>query len=229
MTMQKATQDNKDSMMNSKQFKIYTDGFYMYAHTLAVDTLGAFGVGSFTTQNGKLTEHSFYTSDGGLHDDSFDVLVKKTGDGYTQVINFPATPSGAAFILTENYKNVSQKLTSPLNGAWKMTKLTIHAVDGTPTVINDPVQYKFYESGHYIFGSTQMDSATKKNVSGIGYGSFTVSGADEIIETAINSSYRSAINAPVKLKLQFNDKDHYQQTIVWEDGSKMVEEYVRLK
>ena len=229
MTMQKATQDNKDSMMNSKQFKIYTDGFYMYAHTLPVDTLGAFGVGSFTTQNGKLTEHSFYTSDGGMHDDSYDVDVKKTGDGYTQVINFPATSSGAAFILTENYKNVSQKLTSPLNGAWKMTKLTIHAVDGTPTVINDPVQYKFYESGHYIFGSTQMDSATKKNVSGIGYGSFTVSGVDEIIETAIHSSYRSAINAPVKLKLQFNGKDHYQQTIVWEDGSKMVEEYVRLK
>jgi hypothetical protein len=110
-----------------------------------------------------------------------------------------------------------------------MTKLTLTATDGTPTVINDPVQYKLYQSGHFIFGSTQTDPSTKKTVSGIGYGSFTVNSPDEITETTINSSYHSNINTPIKLKLSFTGKDHYQQTIAWPDGSKMVEEYERLK
>ncbi|GAC1485260.1 MAG: hypothetical protein NVS1B13_11640 [Flavisolibacter sp.] len=51
----------------------------------------------------------------------------------------------------------------------------------------------------------------------------------EITETAINSSYHSSINTPIKLKLSFTGKDHYQQTIVWPDGSIRVEEYERLK
>ena len=229
MTMQKATQNNKDSLMDAKQFKIYTDGYYMYAHTLGVDTLGDYGVGTYTIQNGKLTEHSFYTSANGIHDDSYDVKIAKTPGGYTQVINFPADASGAAFILTESYKNMSKDLTFALDGAWKMTKITMTATDGTPTVINDPVQYKFYQSGYFIFGSTQTDPSTKKTVSGIGYGSFTVNSPDEITETAINSSYHSNINTPIKLKLSFTGKDHYQQTIVWPDGSKMTEEYERLK
>jgi len=229
MTMQKATQNKKDSAMYVKQFKIYTDGYYMYAHTLDVDTLGAYGVGTYSMQKGKLTENSFYTSANGAHSDSYDVKVQKTSSGYTQVINFPADASGTDFILTESYKNMSKNLTSALDGAWKMTKLTLIATDGTPTVIKDPVQYKFYQSGYFIFGSTQTDAATHKTISGIGYGSFTVNSPNEITETAINSSYSSNINTPIKLKLDFRGKDYYQQTIVWPDGSKMIEEYERLR
>ena len=229
MTMQKATQNKKDSVMYVKQFKIYTDGYYMYAHTLDVDTLGSYGVGTYSMQKGKLTENSFYTSANGWHSDSYDVKLQKTPGGYTQVIQFPGDASGTDFILTESYKNMSKNLSSALDGAWKMTKLTLVGKDGTPTVINDPVQYKFYQSGHFIFGSTQTDATTHKTISGIGYGSFTVNGPDEITETALNSSYHSSIDTPIKLKLSFTGKDHYQQNIVWPDGSKMVEEYERLK
>lgn len=229
MTLQKSTQNNKDSVMYVKQFKIYTDGYYMYAHTLDVDTLGDYGVGSYTMQKGKLTENSFYTSANGAHNDSYDVKVQNTPGGYTQVINFPGSPSGSGFILTESYKNMSKNLSSALDGAWKMKKLTLVATDGKLTVINDPVQYKFYQSGHFVFGSTQTDTATHKTISGIGYGSFKVNSPTEITETAINSSYPSNMNTPIKLDLSFTGKDHYQQTIVWPDGSKMIEEYDRLK
>jgi hypothetical protein len=201
----------------------------MYAHTLDVDTLGDYGVGTYSMQNGKLTENSFYTSANGAHDDSYDVKIQHTPGGYTQVINFPGDASGSDFILTESYKSMSTNLSSALDGAWKMKKLTLVATDGKPTVINDPVQYKFYQSGHFIFGSTQTDAITHKTVSGIGYGSFTVNSPTEITETAINSSYPSNMNTSIKLKLSFTGKDHYQQTIVWPDGSKMVEEYERLK
>lgn len=228
MTMQKARQNNKDSVMDGTQFKIYTDGYYMYAHPLSVDTLGAYGVGTYSMHNGKLTENSFYTSANGARNDSYDVKIDKTPAGYTQVINFPADASGSGFMLTESYKNMSKNITSALDGAWKMTKLSVIAVDGVTTVINDPVQYKFYQSGHFIFGSTQTDAATKKTISGIGYGSFIVNSPNEITETAINASYPSNINTPIRLKLSFNNKDHYQQTIVWPDGSKMIEEYERL-
>ena len=229
MTSQKATQNHKDSAMYVKQFKIYTDGYYMYAHTLDVDTLGDFGVGSYTMQKGKLTENSFYTSANGAHNDSYDVLVQKSPGGYTQVINFPGDASGSGFILTESYKDMSKNLSSALDGAWKMKKLTLVGTDGKFTVINDPVQYKFYQSGHFIFGSTQTDAATHKTTSGIGYGSFKVNSPTEITETALNSSYPANMNTPIKLDLNFTGKDHYQQTIVWPDGSKMIEEYDRLK
>lgn len=229
MTMQKATQNKKDSAMYVKQFKIYTDSYYMYAHTLDVDTLGAYGVGTYRMQNGKLTENSFYTSANGSHSDNYDVKIQKSPGGYTQVIKFPGDASGTDFMLTESYKNVSKNLVSALDGAWMMIKLTLVAKDGIPTVINDPVQYKFYQSGHFVFGSTQTDVATHKTISGIGYGSFSVNSPTEITETAINSSYPSSINTPIKLKLSFTGKDHYQQTIVWPDGSKVVEEYERLK
>ena len=229
MTMQKATQNKKDSVMYVKQFKIYTDGYYMYAHTLDVDTLGSYGVGTYSMKNGKLTENSFYTSANGSHNDSYDVEIQKTQGGYTQVIEFPGDASGTDFMLTESYKNESKKLVSALDGAWMMSKLTLVATNGTSTVIDNPVQYKFYQSGHFIFGSTQTDAATHKTISGIGYGSFTVNSVNEITETAINSSYHSSINTPIKLKLSFKGKDNYQQTIVWPDGSKMIEEYERLK
>ena len=229
MTMHKATQNNKDSVMDGTQFKIYTNGYYMYAHTLAVDTLGSYGVGSYTIQNGKLTENSFYTSDNGAHNDSYDLKISKTTGGYTQVINFPADASGPEFVLTESYKNISKNIASALEGAWKMTRLTEIAADGTPTVTNDPLQYKFYQSGHFMYGNTRTDPATQKTVSGIGYGSFVVNSIDEITENTINSSYKPAINTPVKLKISFKGKNAYQQTIAWPDGSKMIEEYKRLK
>ncbi|MGZ3847118.1 MAG: hypothetical protein ACXVBH_13740 [Flavisolibacter sp.] len=229
MTMQKARQNNKDSAMNGTQLKIYSHGYYMYAHTLDIDTLGAYGVGTYSMQNGKFTEHSFYTSANGAHNDSYDLKISKTADGYTQVINFPADASGPEFMLTESYKNMNKNMTSTLDGAWKMTKLTVVAADGTPTVTNDPLQYKFYQSGHFMYGNTRTDPATQKTTAGIGYGTFVVSSNGEVTENTINSSYRPAINTPVKLKVSFKGKDAYQQTIVWQDGSKMIEEYERLK
>jgi len=229
LTVQKGRQDNKDTIMDIKQLKIYTDNYFMYAHPLAVDTLGDFGVGTYTMVNGKLTEHVFYTSDGGKQDNSIDVKVAKTSDGYTQVINFPADASGSGFMLTESYKNVSKKLSSEFEGAWKLTRLTVYSTAGTPTVTDNPLEYKFYQSGHFMFGSTQTDPTTQKPVANIGYGTFTVDGPNEITETPVNSTYHDIINVAVKLKLVFKGKDHYEQTIVWKDGSKMIEEYERLK
>ena len=162
MKTQKVTQNGNDSVLTLKQFKIYTDGYYMYAHTIDGDSVGEYGVGTYNMQNGKLTENSFYTSANGLHSDSYNVKVQNTNGGYTQVINFPADATGSDYVLTETYKNVSKKLTSGLDGAWKMTKLTLLAKDGTPTVISDPVQYKFYQSGYFIFGTTQPDAVTRR-------------------------------------------------------------------
>jgi hypothetical protein len=229
LTQQKGTQNNKDTIMDIKQLKLYTGNHFMYAHPVPGDTVGSFGVGTYTMQNGKVTEHVFYTSDGGAQDNSFEVAVAKTADGYTQVINFPADASGSVFVLTESYKNVSKKLASALEGAWKMTKLTEYPVAGTPTVNANPLQYKFYESGHFMFGNTETNPATQKPVANIGWGSFTVDGPNEITETPLTATYRDIINLQVKVKLLFKDKDHYQQTIVWKDGSKMIEEYERLK
>jgi hypothetical protein len=229
LTMQKGRQDNKDTMMDIKQLKIYTDHYFMYAHPLPGDTSGNFGIGTYTIQNGKLTEHSFYTSDGGVQDNKFEVNIAKSPGGYSQVINFPPDAHGSIFVLTETYKDVSTNAASALDGAWKMTATTSYSKDGKATVTNKPLQYKVYQSGHFIFGGTQTDPATKKTVANIGYGTYIVGGENEITETPMNSSYKDIIDVSVKLKLTFKGKDHYQQTILWTDGSKLVEEYERLK
>jgi hypothetical protein len=230
MLSQKINSNGKDSTMDVQQLKIYTDHHFMYAHSLPGDSLGNYGIGRYTMNNGKVTEYSMYTGANGEHMDTFDVSITKNPEGYMQVINFPPDNQGNKFILTETYRNDSKNMKSPLDGAWKMTKVTIYPKDGQPTVVDHPTQYKVYQSGHYMFGATQLDSATKKPVSSYGYGTFTMDGPDKITETATNSTFKSSlVGNPVQLKIAMKGKDQYAQTIVWPDGTKTVEEYERLK
>jgi hypothetical protein len=230
MLRQSVNMGSGDSLMGNEQLKIFTDKYMMYAHAITGDSLADYGIGTYRMENGKVKEYVFYTANGGAHKDTFELAINKTADGYTQVINFPPDSQGRAFVLTEDYKNVSQNMTSPLDGAWKQTKVTFTPKGGSPQTNNNPTQFKLYEAGHFIWASSSKDSATGKPVSFFGYGTFKMNGNNQITEVNSQSSFVSQlVGRPVTLKLQFPSKDSYIQAITWENGDKLVEEYERLK
>jgi hypothetical protein len=229
MYNQVANDGTQDSVMGHEQLKLFTDKYVMYAHKNSEDSLATFGIGTYKIQNGKVIEHMFYTASGGAHNDTFELAINKTGEGYTQVINFPEE-QGRRFRLTEDYKTIGEKVTSPLDGAWKQTKVETISKDGAIETNNNPTQYKVFQSGHFMWGNTSMDSATQKPVSFFGYGTFKMNGNNQAIEVNTNSSFATElVGKPVTLDLQFTDKDHYQQTIAWPSGAKGIEYYERLK
>lgn len=229
MLMQMVNDGTGDSMMNIQQFKIYTDRHFMYAHALPGDSLAEYGIGTYGYENGRLMEYPFHTATAGARNDTFEIIITKLGNGYVQVINFPADSLGRKTVLTEEYGNVSTPVTSPLDGAWKQTKSLFVGKDGS-TVTNDkPTQYKVFQAGHFMWASTGLDSATQKPASYFGYGTFEMDGRNKTRERTTNSTFRAAlIGKPVTVHLKFTGNDAFQQTIDWPTG-KSIEVYERLK
>jgi hypothetical protein len=220
-----------DTVTNAKQFKIYTDRYMIYAGPRsAQDSLANYGIGTYSIQNGKVFEKVFYTASGGSHEDSYELAINKTANGYTQIINFPPDSSGRKFILTEDYKSAGNAITSPLDGGWKQTKTTYTPKNGSAMTDNNPTEFKVYQSGYFIWASTSHDSASNKPVSYFGYGSFKMNGSNKITEVNSNSTFPTMlVGKPVTVQLQFMGKDGYQQTIKYPSGDQAVEVYERLK
>lgn len=229
MYYQVANDGTKDSLMGNEQLKLFTDKYVMYAHKRPKDSLGEFGVGTYQIQNGKVIEHMFYTAASGARLDTFELEINKTGEGYRQVIDFPEL-EGRRFKLTEDYTTVGKHVNTPIDGAWKQTRNVSISPKGDTAYKNDnPTQYKVFQSGHFMWGNTVLDSATQKPVSYFGYGTFSMKG-NQITEVNTNSSFvTSLVEIPVNLDIKFTGKDRYQQTIIWPDGWKQIEYYERLK
>lgn len=228
MLRQVANNGANDSLMNSEQFKIYTDRYMIYVHPKAGDTLAEYGVGLYEIKNGKVLEYVFHNSDSGAVKDTFELNIFKIGNGYKQTIHFTEA-EGRRWTLVEDYINVGKDVETPLDGAWKQTKVIRIAPNGRRVTQNNPTQFKVFESGHFIWVQTAMDAATNKPVSYYGYGSFDMDGSKKFTEINTSSTFRSDLmGVPVPIQLEFPSKDTYRQTIVYPDGAKMVEEYKKL-
>lgn len=229
MLRQTANDGTKDSMMNSEQFKIYTDRYMIYVHPKAGDTLAEYGIGMYEVKNGRVIEYVFHTSEEGARKDTFELSIFKIGNGYKQTIRLPET-DGRRWTLVEDYINVGKDTATPLDGAWKQTRVTAVAPNGKRTTNNNPTQFKVYESGHFIWVNSSVHPTSKKTMSYYGYGSFAMNGNKKSTEINTSSTFRSdLIGVPVSVQLEFTGKDGYRQTIAYPDGSKMIEEYQKLK
>lgn len=229
MLRQVANDGTSDSMMNSEQFKIYTDRYMLYVRPIAGDTLAAYGIGLYEIKNGKVMEYVFHNSASGAVKDTFELNIYKMGNGYKQTIHFPEA-EGRRWTLVEDYINVGKDVKSPLDGAWKQTKVTYVGPNGRRQTENNPTQFKVFESGHFAWVRTAMDSASGKPMSYYGYGSFDMDGTKKFTEINTSSTFRTMLmGVPVSVQLEFPAKDTYRQTIAYGDGAKMIEEYKRLK
>lgn len=233
--MQKQTIDsgNGTEAMNTAQLKIYTDKYMMYAHRRSqTDSMADFGVGTYKVENGKIIENVFFTNDG-PQNNAFELVISKLGSGYRQVIDFPGNNPGKHYILTEDYKNASDKMVSPLDGAWKLVNLMYVDKDGKEMKIEvdeQTGQYKFYESGHFMWGNRWKDEQTGKIHTGYGYGTFRMNAPNAAAEYNESSTYTTAlVGKTMNLNLKFIGNDRYQQTIESSNGTKQIETYERLK
>jgi hypothetical protein len=228
MTKQVMNNGTTDSVSGIEQIKIFTDRYMIYAHALPGDSLADYGIGTYKTKKDGIAEQVFHTASGGAHNDTFQVNITRTNNGYEQRIDF--TQGANKLLLTEYYKNVSRNITSPLDGAWKQTRMVYTPKNGAATTEMHPTQFKVFQSGHFIWVNTYKDSASNKPASAFGYGTFEMLGNSRVKESNTNSTYAyDLVGKPVTLQLEFTGKNAYKQTLVYSSGATGVEYYERLK
>ncbi len=228
MTSQVINDGTKDSVLDRKQLKIYTDQYMMYASPNITDSFANFGIGKYKIEEGKVYEYRFYTAEDGEKSDTFVLNIEKTYNGYKQVIeNLPI--QGKNYRLTEEYVSVSTDQKSPLDGAWRQVKNIYLTSKGDSSVNNSPLEYKAFQSGYFIWAITVKDSTNKKT-SVFGYGPFDMVGNDKIRETVANSTFvTGVVGKKYEVDIHFTGSDTYQQTITFANGDKSTEVYQKLK
>src|SRR5688500_5752369 len=84
MTTQIINDGTKDSTIDRKQLKIYTDKYMMFATPNLTDSFATYGIGTFTVDGNTVTENVFYRSAAGEVKESVKLEVEKTTNGYRQ-------------------------------------------------------------------------------------------------------------------------------------------------
>ena len=218
----------KTKLSDVKQLKIYTDSFFMFSQVIPSDTTAGFGVGNYTSDTSGVTENIVYTSQNNSFNDtarSYKLAITKTADGYNQVIP-DIVINGSHSKLTEVYQTVGKKETSPLDGVWKQTKA--YDLKGTDTIWYNRTEYKAFNDGYFMFGITDKDS-TGKITTGIGFGTFSMVGDNQMKETDLNSSYAVIAGQSFMIDVKLNGNESYEQSITHPDSTKTVEFYDRMK
>jgi hypothetical protein len=228
MSSQKLNTGGFDSAISKRQMKIFTDKYVMFAANTPSDSSAVYGIGEYKAERGKVIEYIFYSSGSGDKRDTFELKIDTTANGFKQVIE-RITVSGKTRKLTEEYDKIGKPVSSPLDGAWKQIKNIYIPKKGDSSVNNNPIEFKIYQNGCFIWGITAKDSA-KNNVSYFGYGTFAMQGNNKSAEAVVNSSFISGlVGKSYALDLEFPAADSYKQTITFANGDKSVEIYQKLK
>ena len=229
MLSQTVNDGKKDTTYTGlQQLKIYTEDHMMYANFNPSDSSSGFGIGSYTADTGTVTEYVFYSAgDTSINAEpaTYTLLIEKTLAGYKQVIPEIGSP-GNLVRLTEIYDLASVAVKSPLDGAWKLIKG--YTLKGKDTIANTATQFKTYYAGHFLFGHTYADS-TKKNHTGMGYGTFAMNGNNKVKENVAVSTYYQIRGQSFDIDIAINGPDEFRQTITDTNGDRNVEIYQRLK
>lgn len=228
MTRQVINDGTKDSVIDRKQLKIYTDKYMMFATPNLTDSFATFGIAEYKYDGEKLYEYIIYRAIEGDQKDTFELKIEKTDQGYIQVID-NIDFNGTNVKLTEEYERINRPQQSPLDGAWKQVKNVFVNNKGDSSVNNTPLEYKTYQSGYFIWAIVTRDSANQRT-SVFGYGPFEMMGENKSKETVQNSTFiTSLIGRTYEVDLQFTGTDSYTQTITFANGEKSIEMYQKLK
>lgn len=228
MTRQVINDGNKDSVIDRKQLKIYTDKHMMFATPNLTDSFATFGIAEYTYDGEKLFEHIFYRAAEGDQRDTAELKIEKTDKGFIQVIE-NISFDGRNVKLTEEYEIINRPQQSPLDGSWKQVKNIYINAKGDSSVNQTPLEYKTYQSGYFIWAITTRDSANQRT-SVFGYGPFEMVGDNKTKETVQNSTFvTSLIGRTYEVDIEFLGTDSYKQTITFANGDKSIEVYEKLK
>ena len=228
MTRQVINDGTKDSILDRKQLKIYTDKHMMFATPNLTDSFATFGIAEYSMDGDELVEYIFYRAVEGDQKDTAQLKIEKTDKGYIQVID-NILFNGRPVKLTEEYETINRPQNSPLDGAWKQIKNIFVNQKGDSSVNETPLEYKTYESGYFIWAITTKDSANNKT-SVFGYGPFEMVSENKSKETIQNSTFVSSlIGRTYEVDIEYSGADTYKQTITFANGEKSIEVYQKLK
>ena len=228
MTRQVINDGSRDSVIDRKQLKIYTDRHMMFATPNLTDSFATFGIAEYKLDGAKLYEHIFYRAAEGDQKDTAELTIEKTDKGYIQVIE-NIQFNGRNVKLTEEYEMIHRPQRSPLDGAWKQIKNIFVNQKGDSSINETPLEYKTYQSGYFIWAITTRDSANQRT-SVFGYGPFEMQDSTKSKETVQNSTFiTSLIGKTYEVDIDFLSPDSYKQTITFANGEKSIEIYERLK
>src|SRR5215204_4076804 len=228
MTRQVINDGTKDSVIDRKQLKIYTDKYMMFATPNLADSFATFGIAKYNFDGDKLYEYIQYRALEGDQKDTAELKVEKTDKGYIQVID-NIVFDGRNVKLTEEYEMINRPQQSPLDGAWKQVRNIFINRNGDSSVNNTPLEYKTFQSGYFIWAIVTRDSANQRT-SVFGYGPFEMMGNNKTKETVQNSTFVSSlIGRTYEVDLEFIGTDSYKQTITFANGEKSIEVYEKLK
>lgn len=228
MTRQIINDGTKDSMIDRKQLKIYTDRHMMFATPNMTDSFATFGIAEYNLNGNKLSEHIFYRAAEGDQKDTAVLSIERTDKGYIQVID-DIMFNGRPVKLTEEYERINRPQQSPLDGTWKQVKNIFINQKGDSSVNETPLEYKAYQSGYFIWAITTRDSANQRT-SVFGYGPFEMVNPTKSKETVQNSTFVTGlIGRTYEVDLEFIGTETYKQTITFANGEKSIEIYEKLK
>jgi len=228
MTTQVLNDGTKDSVIQRNQLKIYTTDYMMYASPNVNDSFANLGIGKYKIENGKVYEYRFYTAEDGEKMDTFVLDIEKTYNGYKQVID-KINIGGKTYKLTEEYVSKGTDQKSPLDGTWKQVKNIYLSNKGDSSVNNNPLEYKAFQSGYFIWAITVKDS-TNHRTSVFGYGPFDMLSNNKTRETVANSTFVKGLSGKTyDVDIDMSGTDSYKQTITFANGDKSTEVYQKIK
>jgi len=226
------SQTFKGDMLDStftqlKQLKVYNDGYVIYARVNTADSIGAFGLGTYSMDSGKLTENIVFSATDTLADvNAFSVSenITHTNKGFTMTVPNINADQGKMSV-TEEYESVGTETKSKLDGVWK--QVSGYSYKDKDTVFWNDVQYKAFYAGHFIYGNyTGLNGVNKGTYTS--FGTFSLN--DNTLQQIINSSSTPGLNGKtVNIKISFMDDNTYHETHDAPNGRTEVIVYQRMK
>lgn len=210
-----------------QQLKIFTKQYMMYVLFNNNDSSASFGIGTYVTNPGSITEHVVYSASGSTINTTggvYELEIEMKPDGYQQIITNVNT-EGKKVKSTEVYKPVGSSVISPLDGAWR--EIRTYNIDKGDTSMFTMTQYKTYFAGHFMYGHTFKD-ATGTDHTGMGFGTFEMVSDTQTKEVVTVSTYGNG-GRTFDIDIELNGPNEYKQTITDENGVRNVEIYRRME
>ena len=157
---------------------------------------------------------------------NYKLIIEKNPTGYKQLI--PEIESqGVKFEMTETYSTVSTPAASCTGRCLADGVAALGKGNRYLSKIKPP-SLKCNHAGHFIWGHSYADSTGKLHT-GMGFGTFTLTGTDKLKEHVAVSTYYQIRLQDVNIEVEMNGTDAFKQTILNTDSSRQVETYTRLK
>ncbi len=213
------TAEGKTSKLLRDQMKIFAKNRFMFAFFDDQTNLIDAATGYAHWVDGVLTETPIANQDGTVEGLSFEIAMKSSANGFTQIVRDMPAVNGGTYDLDEVWNTLSNAQTA-FDGLWQLQS---RHVEGA--LCSDFNEMKLIGGGHFIF--FQRFDSEGETIKHFGFGALQVEKSGMVIETAMTSTLDSYSGKNHLLNITLIDTDHMTQTFML-NGAEVVQSYVRI-